>query len=78
MHADGCCCLQPKKATKIYYQKSANQCTSNAGKARGFFIKQNKPYETNILFVSAPLLNTKLMQSFLKTMLKQALNELFF
>jgi hypothetical protein len=60
VHANGGHCLQPKKATKIYHQKSATQCTSNAGKPAIFIFKQNKPYQTDMFFINAYLLKTKL------------------
>ncbi len=39
MYANGSHCLQPKEATKIYHNKSANQGTSNAGKSADFIFK---------------------------------------
>jgi hypothetical protein len=51
-----------KKATEIYCKKSTNQCTSYAGKPAGFIFNQNKPYQTNLLFISATLFKTKLLQ----------------
>ena len=50
-----------KKTAKVYYKKSANQCTSNAGKPAGLIFKQNKPYQSNILFIGAILFKTKLL-----------------
>jgi hypothetical protein len=44
MYAHGSHCLQPKETTKIYNKKSANQRSSNAGKAAGFIFQQNKPH----------------------------------
>ena len=36
--ADGRYCLQPKKNAETYDKKSANQCSSNAGKPAGFIL----------------------------------------
>ena len=61
MYADGGHCLQPKKTAEIYNKKSANQCTSKAGKIARFIFSQNKPLQTNTFFIDATLFKTKLL-----------------
>ena len=60
--ADGRHCLQPKKNSEIYDKKSANQCSSNAGKPAGFIFTPNKSSQTNTFFIGATLFKTKLVQ----------------
>ena len=78
MYADGRHCLQPKKTAEIYNKKSANQCSSNAGKPAGFLFTPNKPTKTNIFFIDATLFKKKLLQQLKLAWLKMLLMELDF
>ena len=62
MYADGRYRLQSKKTTEIYNKKTANQYSSNAGKATGFIFTQDNPTQTNIFFIGDALFKTKLLQ----------------
>ena len=76
MYAYGRHCLQPKKTTEIYNKKSANQCSSYAGKPAGFLFTPNKPTKTNIFFIDATLFKIKLVQLLKLAWCKMLLMEL--